>query len=104
MKSNIYFLIVIFFVCFHVFGTAQTKETAPVYPPFVNQTGYNLGESKRFVCYGAPDNSPFKIVNAKTSQTVFEGKMLNNQGWFTEFNPVTPGDEYVVEVEGRGIE
>ena len=102
MKSKNYFLIVIFSVCFHVFGTAQTKETAPVYPPFANQAGYNLGELKRFVCYGAPDNTPFKIVNTKTSQTVFEGKMLNNQGWFTEFNPVTPGDEYIVEVEGRG--
>ena len=102
MKSKNYFLIVIFSVCFHVFGNAQTKETAPVYPHFVNQAGYNLGESKRFVCYGAPDNTSFKIVNIKTSQTVFEGKMLNNQGWFTEFNPVTPGDEYIVDVVGRG--
>jgi hypothetical protein len=83
-------------------GNAQTQEAAPVYPPFVNQAGYNLGESKRFVCYGAPDNTPFKIVNTKTSQPVFEGKILNNQGWFTEFNPVTAGVEYIVEVEGRG--
>jgi hypothetical protein len=80
----------------------QTPNETQKYPPFVNQAGYNLGESKRFVCYGAPDNTPFKIVITKTSQTVFEGKMLNNQGWFTEFNPVTAGDEYIVEVEGHG--
>jgi hypothetical protein len=102
MKSKNYFLIVFFTVFFQMFGNAQTKETLPVYPPFVNQAGYNLGESKRFVCYGAPDNTLFKIVNTKTGQTVFEGKMLNNQGWFTEFNPVTAGDEYVIEIDGHG--
>jgi hypothetical protein len=83
-----------------LFGQNSTVQEK--YPPFVNQAGYNLGESKRFVCYGAPDNTPFKIVNTKTSQTVFEGKMLNNQGWFTEFNPVTAGDEYVIEIDGHG--
>ena len=82
--------------------TAQTNASQPVFKPFVNQAGYNLGESKRFVCYGAPDNTFFQIVNTKTSQTVFEGKMLNNEGWFTELNPTPSGDEYVVEVEGRG--
>jgi len=81
---------------------AQTNVPQPIYKPFVNQAGYNLGEAKRFVCYGAPDNTPFKIINTKTSVTVFEGKMLNNQGWFTELNPVSAGDEYVVEVESRG--
>ncbi|HSO87067.1 MAG TPA: hypothetical protein VLQ91_10975, partial [Draconibacterium sp.] len=56
----------------------------------------------RFVCYNAPDNTLFKIVNTTTNQTVFEGKMLNNQGWFTEFNPVTAGNEYVIEIDGHG--
>lgn len=79
-----------------------SQEVQEKYPPFVNQAGYNLGESKRFVCYGAPDNTAFKIVNTKTSQTVFEGKVLNQQGWFTGFNPVSSTDEYVVEVTGYG--
>ncbi len=99
------YLFILFFVLLSIFGicgSAQTNVPQPIYKPFVNQAGYNLGESKRFVCYGAPDNTPFKIVDTRTSQTVFEGKMLNNQGWFTELNPITAGDEYVVEVEGRG--
>lgn len=83
-------------------GFSQTAAKEEIYKPFVNQAGYNLGESKRFVCYGAPDNTPFKIMEAKTNQVVFEGKMINNQGWFSEFNPVSAGDEYIVEVEGRG--
>ncbi|MDP4275254.1 MAG: cellulase N-terminal Ig-like domain-containing protein [Bacteroidota bacterium] len=102
MKSIRFFLMVICAVCFYAFGNAQSKEAAPVYKPFVNQAGYNLGESKRFVCYGAPDGTPFKIKNKKNNQVVFEGKMLNNQGWFTSLNPVSSGDEYVVEVDGRG--
>jgi hypothetical protein len=92
-----------FFILLLALRVVGQSPTPPVkLPPFVNQAGYNLGESKRFVCYGAPDNTPFKIVNTKTSQTVFEGKTLNQQGWFTEFNPVTAGDEYVVEIAGYG--
>lgn len=102
MKSKRLFPIIIFVVFLYTFGNAQTKEATPVYKPFVNQAGYNLGESKRFVCYGAPDGTPFKIVNKKNNQVVFEGRVLNNQGWFTNLNPVSSGDEYVVEVDGRG--
>lgn len=98
MKLSLSFLILL--LAFQLVGQSPS---APVkLPPFVNQAGYNLGESKRFVCYGAPDNTSFKIVNTKTSQTVFGGKTLNQQGWFTEFNPVTAGDEYVVEIAGYG--
>jgi hypothetical protein len=98
MKLSLSFLILL--LAFRLVGQSPS---APVkLPPFVNQAGYNLGESKRFVCYGAPDNTSFKIVNTKTDQTVFEGKTLNQQGWFTEFNPVTAGDEYVVEIAGYG--
>ena len=103
MKNNTFFLAIIFFGYLSLSTDAQTKETAPVYKPFVNQAGYNLGESKRFVCYGAPDNKPFKILDSKSRQMLFTGKILNNQGWFTEFNPVSAGSEYIVEVEGRGL-
>lgn len=98
MKS----LIIILFLCFTLSVLGQAQNNGEKYPPFVNQAGYNLGESKRFVCYGAPDNTVFKIVNTKTSQTVYEGKVLHQQGWFTGFDPVTTGDEYVVEVPGHG--
>jgi hypothetical protein len=102
MKSKIYFLIIIFTICFTVFGKSQKNSNDVIYSPFVNQAGYNLYESKRFVCYGAPDNKPFCIINTKNKQVVFNGKILNNQGWFSEFNPVTAGDEYIIQVEGHG--
>lgn len=82
--------------------TAQKKDSANTYKPFVNQAGYNIGEAKRFVCYGCPDDKPFKVINKTTNQIVYTGKIMNNQGWFTEFNPVASKDEFVVSVEGFG--
>lgn len=104
MNKNINGLLVMILMVFSL----QLKSQSPAVikdaknRPFVNQAGYNLGESKRFVCYGAPDGTSFKIINNQRGQIVYSGKVLNNQGWFTEFNPVTAGDEFVVEVEGRG--
>lgn len=101
MKKRIEYTVFVLLVL--VLGaTAQTGENPVRYKPYVNQAGYNLNESKRFVCYGAKDGTTFKIINFRTSQQVFEGKMLNNEGWFTTFNPVGSADEYVVEVEGHG--
>lgn len=71
------------------------------YYPLVNQTGYNLNEPKRFVCYGAPDDTPFYLINQRTGKVEYDGKMIFSQGWFSDFNPVTQ-DEYVIEVKGKG--
>ncbi len=98
MKLKLSALLIFF--ALQLFGQNSTAQEK--YPPFVNQAGYNLGESKRFVCYGAPDNTPFRIVRITNNQTVFEGKIVNSQGWFSELNPVASGDEYRVEVEGYG--
>lgn len=80
---------------------SQTSQEETIYPPYVNQLGYNLGESKRFVCYGAKDGTPFQLINTRTSKAEFEGEMLNYEGWFSNFNP-DGKDEYVIEVEGHG--
>lgn len=69
--------------------------------PLVNQAGYNLGESKRFVCYGAPDGTKFRILQHKEGNQVFEGEIHNNEGWFTPFNPEGIY-EYVIKVDGHG--
>lgn len=98
MKLKLSALLIFF--ALQLFGQNSTAQEK--YPPFVNQAGYNLGESKRFVCFGAPDNTPFRIVRITNNQTVFEGKIVNSQGWFSELNPVASGDEYRVEIEGYG--
>ncbi len=80
---------------------AQEEENELIYTPYVNQLGYNLGESKRFVCYGADDDSAFVIRNKSTGLVMYQGSMLNNEGWFTDFNPIST-DEFIIEVEGHG--
>jgi hypothetical protein len=65
----------------------------------VNQAGYNRNEAKRFVCLGAKDGTKFKIVNMASHRAEFEGELINQEGWFTSFDPVSK-DEFRVEVEG----
>ena len=79
----------------------ETNETRK-FEPYVNQLGYNLNESKRFVCYGAEDGTSFKITNTATSKIVFEGEILNNEGWFSDFNPEESVEEFTIKVDGHG--
>ncbi|MBK9489723.1 MAG: hypothetical protein IPO07_13765 [Haliscomenobacter sp.] len=69
--------------------------------PLVNQAGYNLGEAKRFVCVGAKDGTKFKILNTTSKQVEFEGEILNQEGWFSTFNPIAK-NEFYIDVTGHG--
>jgi hypothetical protein len=72
-------------------------------PPIVNQAGYNLGEAKRFVCYGAPDGTSFEILPADgAGKTLFKGKVQDFAGDFTAFNPQAATGEFIVRVPGYG--
>src|SRR5262245_62005403 len=88
-------------VCFVAAASAQTTaRTMAKGHPFVNQAGYNLGERKRFVCPGAPDGTPFRMIGA--GKTVYSGSIRGYAGDFTDFNPQHSGDEYVIAVDGFG--
>jgi len=39
--------------------------------------------------------------NMRTNKVVYEGTILNYEGWFSDFNPIS-SDEYVIEVKGHG--
>lgn len=83
-----------------------TQEKIDVTIPLVNQSGYNLGESKHFVCHVINNaaGKPFQIINTRTNETEYEGLVIGGEGWFTDFNPVT-NDEFVIEVQeiGRSV-
>ncbi|WKX76640.1 hypothetical protein [Zobellia laminariae] len=90
-------------LCASTYCIAQeTTIDSKKYEPYVNQLGYNLGESKRFVCYGAQNDTPFHIINTTLDVVVFEGKILNNEGWFSEFEPKEAQNEFVIKVDGHG--
>jgi hypothetical protein len=87
---------------FSLYLTGQPASDDGKWRPLVNQAGYNLGESKRFVCYGAADGTKFRILKTPGDIEVFTGELLNYEGWFTAFNPNGAADEYVIEVDGHG--
>ncbi len=79
---------------------AQTTKSIPI----VNQAGYNLGEAKRFVCYGAPDGTNFEVLPAgqARAKAVYKGKIQNFAGDFTDFNPEKATGEFIIRLPGYG--
>lgn len=81
-------------------------------PPLVNQAGYNLGESKRFVVPGAADGTPFVVrrhlppalgqVAERVGEVVYRGTVRGQAGELGVFDPVSADDGYLIEVEGHG--
>lgn len=100
IRSLVFFLLSIFLNC-PLIGQENTNSKT-LYIPYVNQLGYNLGESKRFVCFGVEDGTLFQIIDKESLKTVFEGEMLNNEGWFSDFDPIGQNREYFIRVEGHG--
>ncbi|WP_097125815.1 cellulase N-terminal Ig-like domain-containing protein [Spirosoma fluviale] len=87
-------------LCFFL-GHRSMAQTNPLAVPLVNQAGYNRGEAKRFVCYEAPDGSPFQLIRQSDKAIVFNGKIMNRAGDFSSFNPKDARVEYVVTLKGR---
>ncbi|PHN08173.1 hypothetical protein [Flavilitoribacter nigricans] len=98
LSTAIFFAISI--CCFSQLLSAQSVKSKPI----VNQAGYNLGEAKRFVCYGAADGTAFEILPAaKTGgKPLFKGKITGYVGDFTAFNPENATEEFIVRVPGHG--
>jgi hypothetical protein len=72
---------------------------APAPPPpsliFLNQSGFNLGQPKRFTAPTVPAGSAFTVEPARGGPAVFTGTLVGQVGDFTAFNP-TDDREYVV--------
>ena len=84
---------------FEIYGKRYIDENvAPVKKVLINQSGYNLGKPKRFTTPEIDNNTPFNIKNLKTNKVEFQGKINNNIGDFTEFNPKS-SDEYVIAID-----
>ena len=82
--------------------SVAAQEKIDLTLPLVNQSGYNLGESKHFVYPAAstPLGVEFKIINCRTQEVEYTGTAISGEGWFSDFNPVTT-DEFVVEIGGK---
>jgi len=96
-----HFIFISLFICTVLSGYGQ--EIIDTKCPLVNQAGYNLGESKHFVCYGVSSaiGEEFNVVNTRTNKVEYTGTALGGEGWFTDFNPSSL-DEYVIDMGKRG--
>ena len=108
IKKRILVIALLFELCGIVLLTFGQKkaDVTEKGPPFVNQSGYNLGEAKRFTVPGAPDGTKFQIVrlreSAPSTEVLYTGTVKDYVGYFTDFNPISAKDEYVIEVPGFG--
>lgn len=86
--------------CLPMCLAAQTTKSIPI----VNQAGYNLGEAKRFVCYGAPDGTGFEILSSDEprAKALYKGQIQDFTGDFTGFNPEHATGEFIIRVPGYG--
>jgi hypothetical protein len=85
------------------FALAQPRPVITIKgKPFVNQAGYNLGETKRFTVPGAPNGTLFEIREVGGKKTIYSGKVKDYVGTFTDFNPVGSTSEYIISVPGHG--
>jgi len=62
---------------------------------YLNQSGFNLGEPKRFTAPTLPDKTRFEIESARGGPVLFSGEVRGNIGDFSAFDPVSE-DEFVV--------
>ena len=88
-------------MCLVLSNLALAQPAKPLAIPLVNQAGYNRGEAKRFVCYEAPDGTPFQLIRLADKAVVYSGKMINRAGDFSNFNPKNGQTEYVISIKGR---
>jgi len=80
-------------------GHAAPESQANVPEIFLNQSGFNTGEPKKFTAPTLADGTKFIVRPAKGGAALFTGTIKGNKGDFTAFNP-NDRQEYVVEAGG----
>ena len=84
---------------------AGAQSAAPASRPLVNQAGYNLHEGKRFVLPYAPEGLEFQVLLAADSLApaptpLYVGRVKDQAGDFSAFNPPRAGGQYVIRLAG----
>jgi hypothetical protein len=84
--------------------TEKEKFIASEHWICVNQQAYNTGQPKRFTVPTAESDLPFEIRSVKSDELVYEGRLTNGLGDFSDFRPDSdPDEEYYISVEGDDL-
>jgi hypothetical protein len=66
---------------------------------YLNQSGFNLNESKKFTVPLLADNTPFTVQKVGEATALFNGIIQGNVGDFSAFNPSDTGN-YIIVADG----
>ncbi|MGW6604203.1 hypothetical protein [Streptomyces sp. NPDC055036] len=80
---------------------AAAGDPLAAQPVLLNQSGFGLGESKRFTAPRAEDGATFTITDV-SGRVRYRGKVKGNVGDFTGFNPRDTGDFAVAVTAAAG--
>ena len=70
----------------------------------LNQVGFDTDAAKRFTAPHSPNGSSFVVTAADDTAPLFKGTVRDHVGDFSEFRPEDSEREYVVRLEGGGLE
>ncbi|TKG95443.1 hypothetical protein EYV94_08350 [Puteibacter caeruleilacunae] len=84
-----------------VTGWEYRMKDADIPQIYLNQSGFNLGQPKRFTAPTLQDGTAFKVTKANENVALFEGVIKNHIGDFSAFNPKEVGIEYVIRAADK---
>lgn len=70
---------------------------------YLNQSGFNQGEPKRFTAPTLPDGTRFEVRPASGGAALFSGTLKNHIGDFTPFNPADEREYTVVADKNSSV-
>lgn len=70
---------------------------------YLNQTGFNLHQPKRFTAPTLPDETAFEVQPAAGGAALFRGVIRQHVGDLSAFNPTSEGEYIVVAKELRSV-
>jgi hypothetical protein len=88
---------------FHLEAAPQKPIDRSAHIVAVNQVGYMTGMSKRFTAPISADGSSFAVRHSDGEQVLYQGKIKNQIGDFSAFQPPLSQKSYIVEIRGGDL-
>lgn len=91
---------IIMSLVFHVKAAPQKPIDRSSHIVAVNQVGYITNMTKRFTAPISADGSSFALRHSDGEQVLYQGKIKNQIGDFSAFQPSLSNKSYIVEIRG----
>lgn len=81
----------------NVEGWVPLKRDERIPEIYLNQSGFNIGATKRFTAPTLADGTSFYIMKEQSDKVLFQGTVKNHIGDFTSFNPSENNTQYIIK-------